>query len=323
MSGSLSPRASLPPLPFVCAPGYPAAQAWLQALQAALPEERVVALDTLDADQRAACEVAIVANPQPADLRTLPRLQCVDSVWAGVERLVADLGDTDLRIVRLVDPQLADTMAEAVLAWTLYLHRDMPRYARQQAARQWLAHDGVRAQDRTVSLLGLGALGKAAAQRLLSAGFQVRGWSRTPRHMDGVQCHAGDAELPAMLAQTDILVCLLPLTPQTRGLVGAQALAALPAHASLINFARGPIVDDAALRAALDGGRLAHAVLDVFEQEPLPEASWQWAHPAVTVLPHISAPTDRATASAIVAGNIRRWRASGELPQAVDAARGY
>ncbi|MBO0986017.1 glyoxylate/hydroxypyruvate reductase A [Delftia sp. SD018] len=323
MSGSLSPRAPLPPLPFVCAPGYPAAPAWLQALQAALPEERVVALDTLDADQRAACEVAIVANPQPADLRTLPRLQWVHSVWAGVERLVADLGDTDLRIVRLVDPQLAATMAEAVLAWTLYLHRDMPRYARQQAARQWLAHDGVRAQDRTVSLLGLGALGKAAAQRLLSAGFQVRGWSRTPRHIEGVQCHAGDAELPAMLAQTDILVCLLPLTPQTRGIVGAQALAALPAHASLINFARGPIVDDAALCAALDSGRLAHAVLDVFEQEPLPESSWQWAHPAVTVLPHISAPTDRATASAIVAGNIRRWRSSGELPQAVDAARGY
>lgn len=314
---------ALPALPFVCAPGDASAPAWLQALQAALPEEQVVALDTLDDGQRAACEVAIVANPQPADLRTLPNLQWVHSVWAGVERLVGDLGDSGLPIVRLVDPQLADTMAEAVLAWTLYLHRGMPRYARQQAARQWLAHDGVRAQDRTVSLLGLGALGEAAAQRLRAAGFNVRGWSRSPKQLPGVHCHAGEAELPAMLAQTDILVCLLPLTPQTRGVVNAQALAALPAGASLINFARGPIVDDEALRAALDGGRLDHAVLDVFAQEPLPEPAWQWSHPAVTVLPHISAPTDRATASAIVAGNLRRWRASGQMPQAVDPARGY
>lgn len=310
-------------LPFVCAPGDPSAPAWRAALQAALPEERVVALDTLDAGQRAACEVAIVANPQPADLRTLPRLAWVHSVWAGVERLVGDLGDGGLPIVRLVDPQLADTMAEAVLAWTLYLHRDMPRYARQQAARQWLAHEPVRARDRTVSLLGLGALGEAAAQRLRGAGFQVRGWSRSRKQLAGVDCHAGDAELPAMLARTDILVCLLPLTAQTRGIVDAGALATLPAGASLINFARGPIVDDAALRAALDGGRLAHAVLDVFAQEPLPAPAWQWEHPSVTVLPHISAPTDRATASAIVAANIRRWRATGQMPQAVDAVRGY
>ncbi|WP_280192577.1 2-hydroxyacid dehydrogenase [Delftia sp. PS-11] len=312
-----------PLLPFVCAPGYPQAAAWMAALQEAMPEECVVALDTLNADQRAACEVAIVANPQPADLRTLPHLQWVHSVWAGVERLVADLGGSGLPIVRLVDPQLADTMAEAVLAWTLYLHRGMPRYARQQAARQWLAHDGVRAQDRTVSLLGLGALGEASARRLLSAGFQVRGWSRTPKSIAGVQCHAGDAGLHAMLAHTDILVCLLPLTPQTRGIVDARALAALPAGASLINFARGPIVDETALRTALDSARLDHAVLDVFEQEPLPEAAWQWTHPAVTVLPHISAPTDRTSASAIVAANIRRWRATGQLPQAVDLARGY
>ncbi len=310
-------------LPFVCAPGYPQAQAWIAALQQAMPAERVVALDTLDAAQRAACEVAIVANPQPAELRTLPHLRWVHSVWAGVERLVGDLGGSGLPIVRLVDPQLADTMAEAVLAWTLYLHRGMPRYARQQAARQWLAHDGVHARDRTVSLLGLGALGEAAAQRLLGAGFQVRGWSRTRKQLPGVHCHAGGDELQAMLARTDILVCLLPLTPQTQGIVGAQALAGLPAGASLINFARGPIVDDAALRAALDSGHLEHAVLDVFAQEPLPESAWQWTHPAVTVLPHISAPTDRATASAIVAGNIRRWRATGQMPQAVDMARGY
>lgn len=288
-----------------------------------MPDEHVVLLDELDATARAGCDVAIVANPQPDDLRTLPNLKWVHSVWAGVERLVADLGDTELNIVRLIDPRLAETMAEAVLAWTLYLHRDMPRYARQQAARQWLAHDCVRAEDRTVSLLGLGALGAAAAAKLHTAGFQVCGWSRTRKALPDVDCHAGSDELMAMLARTDILVCLLPLTPQTRHIVDAQAIGALRAQASLINFARGPIVDDAALRAALDTGHLSHAVLDVFDREPLPEEAWQWTHPSVTVLPHISAPTDRRTAAAIVAANMRRYRLSGVMPATVDREAGY
>lgn len=310
-------------LPFLCDPSYTYARQWIDALQAAMPDERVVALDQLDEAARAACDVAIVANPRPQDLRTLPRLKWVHSVWAGVERLVADLHDSELAVVRLVDPQLADTMAEAVLAWTMYLHRDMPRYAQQQAARQWLPRDYLRAQDKTVSLLGLGALGAAAATRLRAAGFQVCGWSRTRKALPEVECYAGEAELPTMLARTDILVCLLPLTPRTQGIVATQTLAALREHASLINFARGPIVDDAALRAALDEGRLAHAVLDVFDREPLPADAWQWAHPRVTVLPHISAPTDRRTASAIVAANLRRYRTQGVVPAAVDRETGY
>ncbi|WP_310633198.1 glyoxylate/hydroxypyruvate reductase A [Paraburkholderia sp.] len=310
-------------LPFITHPDYAFTAQWRAALQAAMPQETLVALDDMSEAERAQCTVAIVANPRPEDLRRLPNLRWVHSVWAGVERLVADLADMQLQIVRLVDPQLADTMAEAVLAWTYYLHRDMPRYAAQQAARTWRAQDYVRAQDKTVSLLGLGALGEASARRLLAAGFKVRGWSRTRKAIDGVQCHAGEDELAAMLAQTDILVCLLPLTPQTAGIVDAKRLAQLPAHASLINFARGPIVDDTALRAALDREALTHAVLDVFATEPLPAESWHWAHPRVTVLPHISAPTDRSTASRIVAANIAAYRESGAIPPCVDAARGY
>lgn len=296
---------------------------WLAALQAAMPDARVVPLDGMEAAEREACDVAIVANPAPGDLRALPGLRWVHSVWAGVERLVAGLDGRALPIVRLVDPQLSATMAEAVLAWTLYLHRDMPRYARQQAARQWLPQAYVAPGARTVSVLGLGALGTAAAERLRAAGFQVQGWSRTPRTIPGVHgCH-GEAGWQAMLARTDILVCLLPLTPRTAGIVDAAALSALRPGASLVNFARGPIVDAAALRAALDSGRLEHAVLDVFDREPLPGDAWEWTHPRVTVLPHISAPTDRATASAIVAANIRRYRASGVIPAAVDPALGY
>lgn len=311
------------PLPFVCMPSYPAAGEWRAALQAAMPDERVVLLSELDASDRANCEVAIVANPLPEDLRQLPNLKWVHSVWAGVERMMADLRDSGLQIVRLVDPRLAETMAEAVLAWVFYLHRDMPRYARQQAVRQWLAHDYVRAEDKTVSLLGLGALGTAAATRLRAAGFKVCGWSRTHKALPGVECYSGDDGLQAMLCKTDILVCLLPLTSETQGIVGEKAFSALPGHASLINFARGPIVDEAALRTALDGNRLSHAVLDVFDQEPLPENAWQWEHPHVTVLPHISAPTDRYTASAIVAANIARYRLDGSLPPTVSWQTGY
>lgn len=312
-----------PVLPFVAQPGDPSTPDWVASLQRAMPDETVLPLDALDTAARRDCRVAIVANPRPDDLRTLPALTWVHSVWAGVERLVADLADTDLKIVRLVDPQLAQTMAEAVLAWTLYLHRDMPAYARQQRAREWRPLDYVRPEDRSVCLLGLGALGEAAARRLRDAGFAVQGWSRTPKAVDGITCHSGAAGLATLLAGTDILVCLLPLTAQTRGLLDEAALGLMRPHASLINFARGAIVDDRALQHALDRGALRHAVLDVFATEPLPADSWHWAHPHVTVLPHVSGPTDRDTASAIVAANIARYRRTGDIPASVDRGRGY
>ena len=313
-------------LPFIAPPDSPFAAEWIAALQAAMPDERVVPLAALDEVERQACTVAVVANPRPQDLRRLPRLQWVQSVWAGVERMLADLGqlgDGDLKIVRLVDPQLADTMAEAVLAWTLYLHRDMPRYASQQRERLWRPLDYARPQEKTVGLLGLGALGEAAAGRLAAAGFNVHGWSRTLRDMAGVTCHAGDDGLAEMLASTDILVCLLPLTAQTRGLLNDSTLGRLGPRSSLINFSRGALVDDAALKRALDHGALRHAVLDVFATEPLPADSWHWAHPAVTVLPHISAPTDRQTAARIVAANIAAYRRHDVIPAHVDRGRGY
>ncbi|MFS2117197.1 NAD(P)-dependent oxidoreductase, partial [Herbaspirillum frisingense] len=158
---------------------------------------------------------------------------------------------------------------------------------------------------------------------LRQARFPVAGWSRSPRQLDGVETFSGMQGLTQLLSRSDILVCLLPLTHDTRGLLDAARLALLPPQAQLINFARGPIIDDGALRQALDAGQLKHAVLDVFATEPLPPASWQWTHPAVTVLPHCSAPTDAATASAIVAGNIRYYRESGVIPANVDLGRGY
>lgn len=312
-------------LPFVCPRSWPQAQQWISALQAAMPEEQVVLLDELDLIARETCDVAIVANPDPNDLKMLPNLKWVHSVWAGVERLMTDLQDhQQLNVVRLVDPQLAATMAEAVLAWSLYLHRDMPLYVRQQREKQWLEHEYIRAEEKVVSILGLGTLGLAAASRLQAAGFNVCGWSRTAKSVPNIQCYHGDNGLKDMLQQTDYLVCLLPLTPQTQNLVNEQVFKSLKKQASFINFGRGRIVDDHALRQALDQGYLSHAVLDVFHSEPLSSDSWHWTHQNVTVLPHISAPTNRETASAIVAENIRKYRADGRCtPKFVDRVTGY
>lgn len=310
-------------LPFVCSPDFAFSKEWVAALQREMPDEHVAALSDLDDESLLRCDVAVVANPAVNDLRKLPQLKWVQSVWAGVEKLVQESESNSFEIARLVDPELANTMAEAVLAWTLYLHRDMPQYARQQSERVWRQQDYVPPQRKTVSLLGTGHLGSACAERLHHAGFQVCGWSRSRKENRFWESFEGERGLQTMLAKTDILVCLLPLTPATRHMVNESTLGLLHSDASLINFSRGDIVDDDALRSALSNGRLRHAVLDVFKQEPLPESAWQWTHPSVTVLPHISAPTSRDTASTIVAANIQRFRESGRLPVTVDRLRGY
>jgi glyoxylate/hydroxypyruvate reductase len=310
-------------IPFVSRMRADDAASWLAALNAAMPGRQVVPLAELTPAERAAAAVAIVADPDPADLLPMHRLVWVQSLWAGVERMLSETQGAPYAIVRMNDPQLALTMAEAVLAWTLYLHRDMPRYRRQQQAAQWRQHPLALARDRRIGILGLGNLGKAAACALVNQGFNVSGWSRTASGFDGVETLTGEDGLDALLEWTDILVILLPLTPETRGLMDRRRLGTLPVSASIINFARGPIIDDDALLEALNTGHLGHAVLDVFATEPLPEASPYWKHPGVTVLPHISAPTNKATASRIVAANVEAYLRTGMVPPGVDRAKGY
>jgi glyoxylate/hydroxypyruvate reductase A len=299
-------------------------QLWLDALRRAMPAERILRADQIDDDREV--KLAIVANPDPSVVRRFEALEWVQSLWAGVEKLVAEPAFSRLPMVRMVDPQLARTMAEAVLAWTLYLHRDMPAYLAQQRATEWRQLPYTAPSARRIGILGLGELGAAAARTLHHAGFVVQGWSRKPKRsdrLDGVTTFSGVEGLQVMTRQSDILVCLLPLTPQTRHLVDANLLQALPRDACLINFGRGALVATQDLLAALDQGRLKHAVLDVFEQEPLPPESPLWLHPRVTVLPHISADTDPASASLIVARNVESWRQTGQIPPAVDKVRGY
>lgn len=317
----------MPLVPFVRSPGIGPNAALVDALRRAMPDLDLRILENIAPARLRGATVAIVDGPSAEQLSMLPNLRLVQSTWAGVEAILPAVPD-GVEVARMVDPRLAETMAEAVLAWTLYLHRDMPRYAHQQRSAEWIGHEPVHASQRRVGILGLGALGRMTARTLRLQGFAVAGWSRSPKSIEGVQCfhdETGGGGIDALLERSDIVVNLLPHTDATTGLLDAEAFARMPAGSSLINFGRGPTVDDAALLAALDRGRLDHAVLDVFVTEPLPDDHRFWSHPRVTVLPHISGPTSAETAAVIAAANVRAFLIDGTLPvdALVDRTRGY
>ena len=319
-----------PLVPFVRNPDWGPHDALVDALRAAMPELDLQIHADIPVARLGEPTVAIVDGPSSEQLSSIPNLRLVQSTWAGVEAILPAVPD-GVVVARMIDPQLGLTMAEAVLAWTLYLHRDMPRYAQQQRESEWIEHVPVRASNRRVGILGLGALGSLAAETLRDQRFDVAGWSRTEKRIDGVECfHDGPAGggFDALLERSDIIVNLLPHTAATVGLLGADAFARMPVGASLINFGRGSTVDDDALLEALgdaESGHLGHAVLDVFVTEPLPADHPYWRHPKVTVLPHISGPTSTDTAAIIAAANVRAFLADGTLPTEalVDRTRGY
>ncbi len=300
-----------------------AQERWLSLLKNNLPNEKILLPYQVSADQIEEVEIAVVANLDLTILDRFPNIVWIQSLWAGIEHLISEQQLGHVRIVRFIDPQMAKTMAEATLAWTLYLHRNMPEYAKQQAQRQWKVLPCPLAEELRIGVLGAGELGLAAANTLKKASYTVSCWSRTAKQLTGIKGYIGSNGLESMLAETDILINLLPLTPLTHHLLNQDMLSTLPEGARLINFSRGPIIDDKALLNLLDRGHLAHAVLDVFKQEPLPVESPFWQHPKVTVLPHISAPTNKLSAARIVADNITGYRESGAIPDFVDTNRGY
>jgi glyoxylate/hydroxypyruvate reductase A len=202
-------------------------------------------------------------------------------------------------------------------------HRDAAAYRAQQARAVWQPRPGCLARDRRVGVLGLGVLGAAAARALAALHFDVAGWSRSPKAIPGVACYNGPAGLPALLGRSEILVCLLPLTPETEGILGAATFDALPRGAQIINAARGGHLVEADLLAALDDGRLGGAVLDVFATEPLPPDHPFWHHPTITVTPHVAGMTRAHSAATAIAANIRRIAAGQPPAPLVDRTRGY
>jgi glyoxylate/hydroxypyruvate reductase A len=296
---------------------------WWPLLQAALPGEQL--LREREAVAAHEIDIALVANPSADSLRGLPNLCLIQSLWAGVDRLLADPSvPAQVPLARMVDPAMNAAMAQTALWAVLSLQRGFFDYAAQQRERVWRQHASRRADEVTVAVLGLGQMGRAAARCLAQHGYRVLGWSRSASAvLDGVACHAGEGALPGVLAQAQVVVNLLPLTPETRGLFDAARLALLPRGASLVNLARGAHVVEADLLAALASGQLQRAVLDVFATEPLPAAHPFWSHPAVTVLPHVAAPTDPRSAAPIAARNVLALRAGRPPENLVDRARGY
>jgi glyoxylate/hydroxypyruvate reductase A len=300
---------------------------WRACLQQALPEESI--LTVLDAQTREQVDVAVVANPAPGSLQGLPQLRLIQSLWAGVDRLLSDASlPEDIPLARMVDPAMNQAMAETALWAVLSLQRGFFEYARQQQQACWRVLPQRRADELHVSVLGLGQMGAATATRLAEQGYRVHAWrtrdtGAIPGLPASVVVHAGAQALPALAARSEILINLLPLTAATRGLLNAELLAALPAGAALVNLARGAHLVESDLIAALDSGHISQAVLDVFAVEPLPGQHPFWRHPRVSLLPHAAAQTDPRSAAAVVAANVRRLRQDQPLRHLVDRRRGY
>lgn len=288
------------------------------------------ALDDTGLSYELSCELAaeevdyIVYAPS-SDLRDFshfPRLKAVLNLWAGVERIV---GNPTLKVplTRMVDEEgLTQGMVEYVTGHTLRHHLGMDAYIRESDPR-WIRRVPPLSRERPVTILGLGALGTACAQALTGLGFDVTGWSRNAKSIDGVTCLHGEDGLPRALSTAQILVLLLPDTAATQNLMNAETLAQLPRGAAIINPGRGPLIDDDALIAALDSGQIAQATLDVFRVEPLPPEHPFWAHPGITITPHIAAETRPGSAARVTAENIRRSEAGEPLLHLVDRSAGY
>lgn len=267
---------------------------------------------------------AVVGRPSPGVIAAIPGLELVLSLNAGIEHLLTS-GEipVDVPIVRLVDQGLSLGMSEWVLAEALAWHRNLRIYEAQQVRREWAPKAEKLAHERRVTILGAGALGAPTAAHFVRFGFDTRVWSRSGRAIEGAASFAGRPELIAAVSGADILVNLLPLTPETRDLIGADVFAALAPGAFFINGARGAHVVDADLIAALDAGQLSGAALDVFRIEPLPAEDPLWAHPKVLVSPHVAAPTHANVAVKEIAESIRRHVAGQPVPHIVDRALGY
>ncbi|MDJ0277044.1 glyoxylate/hydroxypyruvate reductase A [Sphingomonas sp. 2R-10] len=259
----------------------------------------------------------------PGLIETLPRLEVLFSIGAGVDQLDLSQVPPHVAVVRLVEPNLAAAMAEYVAMSVLALHRDLYAYADQQRDAVWRQLPQVPAGERRVGIAGLGQMGSAAIAALAPFGFALSGWSRSPRSMTGVTCFHGERGLHAFAAQTDILVNLLPLTPETRGFLGRALFEAMPPGAAVVSAGRGGHLDAEALVAALDAGRLSRAILDVTPVEPLPAGDPLWRHPRVVVTPHVAATTDHEGSGKAVLANIRRHRAGEPLVGVVTRDRGY
>jgi len=302
-------------------PGFPQ-ERWTSHLRKLLPDLEIRA--TIDAATAGDIAYCVAWKPAPGALRSLPNLKVVFSMGAGVDGIVADpTYPRHVPLVRVVDDTLAQAMSEYVVLSVLYWHRRLHDFANLQREKRWRQLAAPRAPHVRVGILGFGVLGQAAAMALNALNYQLAGWSATPKRVEGVKTFHGQEQLQPFLAQSDILVCLLPLTPETHGILNAKTFAALPKDACVINAARGGHVVEEDLIRALDSGHLRGATLDVFSAEPLPATSPLWSHPNIVMTAHSAAFTDPESFMRQVATTIRRMDEGLAPENLVDFTRGY
>ncbi|HTK80525.1 MAG TPA: glyoxylate/hydroxypyruvate reductase A [Rhizomicrobium sp.] len=270
-------------------------------------------------------DYVITFRPPAGFLKTLPKLKAVFSLGAGVDGILADTEyPGHIPLVRFVDRTLSSELAQYCVLHVLIHHRQQRLFDRAQAERKWRQTLPARRTEETrIGILGLGEIGTLTAERLRDLDFRVAGWSRTRKSATNIESFAGEEELPAFLARSDYLICLLPLTSGTCGILNAKLFARLPEGAYVINVARGGHLVEEDLIAALDSGHLAGATLDVFATEPLPETSPLWSHPRITVTPHIAAISAPRVAAQYVVDGIARLERGETLENVVDLNRGY
>jgi glyoxylate/hydroxypyruvate reductase A len=295
---------------------------WRPFLTAAWPERDLRFWPGIG--DKAAIDYALVWHPEPGLLASLPKLKLIVSLGAGVDHILRDPTlPAGVPILRLVDPYMTQAMSEYVVLQVLRLHRLDFDYRAQQAATEWREHAQKNAPERTVGILGFGQLGQNAGRKLKALGFDVAGWSRSAKDVPGLATFAGPEGLDALLARSEILVSLLPMTAETESILDASLFARLPRGAGVVNAGRGRQLVEADLLAALDSGQLSAAVLDVFREEPLPPAHPFWRHPRIIVTPHVAAETHPPTAAAIIAQAIDDLEAGRPVAHMIDPRRGY
>ena len=300
---------------------------WKQRFEEVCKDRRVGLLPDAAFDA-AEVHYAAVWKPAPGELAAFPNLQVIFNLGAGVDALMADSSLPKVPLVRVAVGDLTGRMTEYVVLHVLMHHRQELYLRASQREKRWQPKSQWPAGAISVGIMGLGTLGSNAAEALRHLGFRVSGWSRGPRQVDGVACFHGQRQLDAFLRQTDILVCLLPLTPDTRHILNRGLFAKLSRNGPIgapvvINAGRGGLQNEADILACLDDGTLGAASLDVFEQEPLPADSRFWTHPRVVLTPHNAADTDPDEISRYVARQIERFEAGDALEHVVDPARGY
>ncbi|MDP1750998.1 MAG: glyoxylate/hydroxypyruvate reductase A [Reyranella sp.] len=297
-------------------------QLWKKAFEAALGPVDFRTLDNLG--DKADVDIVLAWKPPSGLIASFPNVKMIVSLGMGVDHLLADDRLPEgVPITRIMDDGLVGQMSEYALYWALRHHRDIDKYAASQHARQWKPEEFVDTIHRRVGVLGLGTIGQDTAGKFAALGFPTAGWSRTQKTLPGIETFHGPDGLAQVLAQSDILINVLPLTRDTRGILNAKMFAALPRGAYFINMARGGHVNDEALLAALESGHLSGAALDVFNTEPLPADHAYWSHPKVHVTPHIAGATNPRTASPGVIENIRNVRAGRALINRIDPKSGY